>query len=121
DLSNNEYPPRKLDVFIVQIAAITERVGIRGEKTFIGSHNEKTRRGLCAIVNRLPLNFVTKTFEANLTSLAFHQSVIMQHLLVGDVVPVTKFFPHVAAHAHISRVFGELKNVGTEEANAVLN
>jgi hypothetical protein len=45
----------------------------------------------------------------------------MQRLLVGDVVSVAKFFLHVAAGADVGRIFGKLKNVRAEKANAVLN
>ena len=45
----------------------------------------------------------------------------MQGLLVRDVMPVAKFLLCIAARADIGREFGELKNVGTEKANAVLD
>ena len=96
-------------------------MSIRSEKTFIGSDNEKTRRCLYAVINRLAFHFVTKTFQANLARFAFHQPVIMQRLFIGDVVPVSKFLLHVAARTDIGRIFGELKDVGTEKANAVLD
>ncbi len=121
DLSNDNHAPRKLDVFIIQIAAITKRVSIRGEKTFIGSHNKKIRRCLYAVINRLTFHFVTKTFQANLASFAFHQPVIMQRLFICDVVPVAKFLLRVAARTDIGRIFAKLKNVGPEKANTVLN
>src|SRR5262249_15526356 len=76
-LSNNDHASRKLHIFVVQIAAIAERVSVRGEKTSIGSNDKETRRCLYAVINSLAFHFVTKTFEANLARLAFHQSVIM--------------------------------------------
>ena len=120
-LSNNNYTSGKLDVFISQIAAIPECVCVRSEETFIGSRDEKTRSCFYAVIDRLPFHFVAETFEANLSRLTFHQSVIMQRLLVGDAVAIAKFFLHVATRAHIGRIFGELKNIGTEETNSVLN
>src|SRR2546423_15336901 len=103
------------------MAAVTERVSIGSEKTSIGSDKEKTRCCLHAVINRLAFHFVTETLEANLARLAFHQSVIMQRFFIGNVVPVAKFLLHVAARADIGRIFGELKDVGTEKADAVLN
>ena len=120
-LSNNNHASGKLDVFISQIATITECVCVRSEETFIGSRNEKTRSCFYAVIDRLPFHFVAEAFEANLARLPFHQSVIMQRLLVGDAVAIAKFFLHVATRAHIGGIFGELKDIGTEEANSVLN
>ena len=45
----------------------------------------------------------------------------MQRLLIGDVVSVAKFLPDIAARAHIGRIFGELKDVGAEKTDAILN
>ena len=88
-------------------------MSIRGEKTSIRSDNEKTRSRLYAVVNGLAFHFITKALEANLARLAFHQSIIMQRLLVGDVVAVAKFFLHIATCTDIRRIFAELKDVRT--------
>src|SRR6266498_1474992 len=119
--SNNDHAPRKIDVFIIQIAAVTERGSVRGKKTPIGSDNEQARSGLDAIVDGLAFYFVTKTLEANFSRLAFHQSIIMQRLLISDVVSIPKFFLHIAACANTGRIFRELKNVRAEKAQPVLN
>src|SRR5206468_5132271 len=103
--SNDDHAPRKIDVFITQISAVTERVSVRGKKTSIGSDNEQARSGLDAIVDGLAFYFVTKTLEANFSRLAVHQSIIMQRLLIGDVVSIPKFFLHIAACANIGRIF----------------
>ena len=89
--ADNDYPARELDVFVVQIAAITEGVSISGEKTSVGPDDEKARRGLNAIVNSLAFHLVTERLETNLSRVAFHQLRVMQCLAVSDVAAVLVF------------------------------
>ena len=121
DLSHNDDAPRKLDIFIIQIAAVTERVRVGSKKTSIRPNDEKARRRLNPVVNRLAFYFITKTLEANLARLAFHQPIIMNRLFVRNIVAVPKFFLHIAARTDIGWVFGKLENIRPEKANAVLN
>ena len=115
-LSDHDDPPRKIDIFITQISAITERVSIGREKTPIRSNNEQTRRRLHAVVDRLSLHFIGETFEANFARLALHQPVIMQRLQVSDVAAVPIFFPHVTARRHIGRDISRTEKYSSRES-----
>ena len=53
---------RKIDIFIVQISAVTEGVSVGGEKTAICPHDQQARGRFHAVVNGLAFHFITKTF-----------------------------------------------------------
>src|SRR5881275_2793824 len=106
--------PGKIDIFVVQIAAITERVGIRREKAAVRPDDEETRRRPHAIINCLTFQLVTETLEANLAFVPLHQFVIMQRLPVANVSPVLIFLLYFATGIDVHRVFFELKNIPTE-------
>ena len=90
-------------------------------KASIGADDEKTRRRLYAVVNRLSLHLVAKTFETDLACVAFHQLRVMQRLAIRDVAAVLIFFLDLAADVYVRRVFGELKNIRTEKANTAFD
>src|SRR5947199_10630749 len=113
--------PGKIDIFVVQIAAITERVSIRREKAAVRPDDKETRRCLHAIIDCLTFQLVTETLETNLAGVPLHQFVIMQRLPVGNVSPVLILLLDFATGVEVDRIFCELKNVGTEKAQAVLD
>src|SRR5262249_13189779 len=71
-LADDNYPARKLHVFVIQVSTVTERVSVRGQKAAVCPNDEKARRGLHAVVNSLSLHFVTKSFETDFACVAFH-------------------------------------------------
>ena len=120
-LSDNDHAAREFDIFVIEIPAVTKRECICGEKTAIRTNNEQARCRFHAVINRLTFHFVRETFQANFAGLAFHQAIVMQRLLVTDVAPVPIFLSHVAARAHVRRIFRELKNVRAEKTDSMLD
>ena len=71
-LSDDNHVAGKVDIFVVQIAAITERVSIRREKAPICPDDGEARRRLDAVVDRLPFELTAKALEANLVRVSLH-------------------------------------------------
>src|SRR5437899_12435059 len=103
--------PGKIDIFLVQIAAITERVSIRCEKAAVRPDDEETRRRLHAIINCLTFQLVTETLETNLARVSLHQFVIMQRLPLANVSPFLILLLYFAPGLDFNRIFSELKHV----------
>src|SRR5437588_11847143 len=104
---------------IIDVASISERVGIGREKTAIRAGDSESRRGLESVINRLPSEI--ETLKANLSRVAFHQLVIAQGLAVSDVATVLVFLLRPSAGADVRRIFGELKNVRAEKTDAAFD
>src|SRR4029450_9410337 len=102
--AHDNYPARKFDVFFVQVPSVTERVSVCGEETPVCPNYEKAGRGLHAVVNSLSFHLVTKNFETDFASVAFHQLRVMQRLAIRDVAAVLIFFLDLAADIHVRRV-----------------
>src|SRR5213596_227959 len=113
--------PGKIDIFLVQIAAITERISIRREKAAVRADDEETRRCLHAIINCLTFQLVTETLETNLARVSLHQLVIMQRLPVANVSPVLILLLYFATGVDVDRIFPELKNIRSEKADPVFD
>src|SRR5438270_11228957 len=96
-------------ILIIDVASISERVGIGREKTAVRAGDGETRRGLESVINRLP--FEIETLKANLARVAFHQLVIAQGLAIRDIATVLVFLLRPSAGADVRRILGELKNI----------
>src|SRR5437764_15268487 len=68
-------------ILIIDVASISERVGIGREKTAVRAGDGETRRGLESVINRLA--FEIETLKANLARVALHQLVIAPSLAIG--------------------------------------
>src|SRR5438094_4192507 len=110
--------PGKLDIFLVQIAAITERISIRREKAAVRPDDEEARRRSHAIINCLTFQFVTETLETNLARVSLHQFVIMQRLPVADISPVLILLLYFATGLDVDRLFSYLNIILTEKKQA---
>src|SRR5207248_3038476 len=70
--ADNDDVTRKIDIFIVQVSAVTESESVGGEKTPVRSNDEQTRGRLHAVVDRLAFHFVAKTLQTNLARVSLH-------------------------------------------------
>src|SRR5439155_17580108 len=103
--SDDDHTARKIDIFVIQIATIAERISICCEKTAVSSHDEEAWRRFHAIINSLTFQLVAKALEANLARIALHYLIIMQRLAIADVFPVLIFFLNLAPDIHVRRLF----------------
>src|SRR5207249_12287573 len=81
-------------VFVVKVAAITERERISGQKTSIRSDNCETWRRLDAIVNGLAFQVAPEALQANLRRVSLHELVIARRLLTAAVDADLVFFAY---------------------------
>src|SRR5437870_7649971 len=103
--------PGKIDIFLVQIAAITERISIRREKAAVRPDDEEARRRPHAIINCLTFQFVTETLETNLARVSLHQFVIMQRLPEADISPALILLLYFDTVIDVTLIYRELKNI----------
>src|SRR5437016_12845768 len=92
-------------ILIIDVASISERVGVGREKTAIRAGDRENRCGLESVINRLP--FEIETLKANFARVAFHQLVIAQGWAVRDVATFRVFLLRPSAVADVRRRFGE--------------
>src|SRR5439155_4028564 len=59
--TDDDYPARKLDVFVVQVATVAKGVSVGRQKTSVRPDDEKTRRRFNPVVNGLCFYFVSET------------------------------------------------------------
>ena len=108
-LADNQNTAREFNVFVIEIAAIAQSVGISGKKTSIGPDDRQAGTCFHSITNRLPIE--VESLEANLARSAFHQRVISQRLAISDVVAVLILLLYVSTRVDVRRIFCELENI----------
>jgi hypothetical protein len=105
-------------VFLVKVAAITERECIGDKKTSIRSDNRETWRCLNPVINGLAFQVAPEALQANLRRVSLHQFVITLRLLIADVAAVLVLFLHVGtAGVDVHRVFRELKDIRSKKTD----
>src|SRR5262249_16006123 len=87
-LADHDDAAREIDIFLVEVTAVSEGKCISGKKTAIGSNHRQTWSSLDAIVNRLSLEIASEGFKTDFARIPIHQLRVMLRLLVGDVSPV---------------------------------
>src|SRR5205807_4939497 len=109
-------------VFVVKIAAVTERECIGGKKTSIRSDNRETWRCLNPVINGLAFQVPPEALQTNLGGVSLHQFVITLRLLIGDVAAVLVLFLNIGTTGvDVYRVFRELKDVRSEKTDPAFN
>src|SRR6266481_3627613 len=109
-------------VFLVKIAAVTERECVGGKKTSIRSDNRETWRCLNPVIDGLAFQVAPEALQANLRRVSLHQFVITLRLLIADVAAVLVLFLHVGtAGIDVHRIFRELKDIRSKKTDPAFN
>ena len=88
-LADHEHAAAQRDIFVVQIAAVGEGVGVGDEETLVRPDDRQAGSGLDAVVNRLLA--VVENLQANLLRIALHQLGVALRLAISDVAAVLVF------------------------------
>src|ERR1700730_14969700 len=111
-LADDENAAGEFHIFVVDVAAIADGIGVSDGKILVRSRDRDARRCLNPVVNSLLP--IIETFQANGLRNSFHDLSVTQSLAISDVVAVRVLLLIIAASTKVDRILGELKNIRTE-------
>src|SRR5436190_15520195 len=112
-LTDQDDVAREFYVFVSQIAAVAERVGIRRQKALVRSGYRQSRRGLQSVVGALALKI--ETLQADVARDPFHQLLVTNRLGVTDVAAVLVLVRVASTLTAADGILRELENIRAEK------
>jgi hypothetical protein len=113
---------REFDIVDRDVAAVGDRILVRGQEMFVRATKGDAGRALSSAVDCLCDSVAIEDFQADDITRALHQPLIMHRLLERDVPPQLETPPpRPLAAAVVHREFGELEHVRAEETEPGLD